>query len=53
MVKIAMMLAKLAILDLLKTKVFRNKGYEVITSVYEVISKILSRESNYTVYMVM
>ena len=40
MVTISMMSAKMATLDLLKIKVFRNKGYDVITSVYDVIKKI-------------
>ena len=40
MVTILMMLAKIAILGLLKIKVFRNKGYDVITSLYDVINKI-------------
>ena len=31
-----MMSAKLATLDLLDIKVFRNKGYDVIISVYDV-----------------
>ena len=48
-----MMSSKLATLGLLKRKVFWNKGYDVITSVYDVTNKVLSRESNYTVDMVM
>ena len=40
MVTISMMSAKMATLDFLKIKVFRNKGYDVITSVYDVIKKI-------------
>ena len=39
MVTILIMLAKMATLDLLKTKVFRNKGYDVIIFVYDVINK--------------
>ena len=35
MVAILMMSAKLATLSLLKVKVFRNKGYEVIIYVHE------------------
>ena len=40
MVTILMMLVKMAILGFLKIKVFRNKGYDVITSLYDVINKI-------------
>ena len=47
-----MMSAKLAILDLLKIKVFWNQGYEVIISVYDV-TNILSRDSIYIVNLVM
>ena len=42
-----MISAKMATPGLLKTTVFWNKGYEVITSVDDVSSKILSRNSNY------
>ena len=42
-----MMSAKMATLGLLKIKVFRNKGYDVIISVYDVINKNLSRDSNF------
>ena len=48
-----MMSAKLATLGLLKIKMFWNKGYHVIISVYDVTSKILSRDSNYIVHTVM
>ena len=48
-----MMSAKLALLGLLKTMVFLNKGYDVITSVYDVFNKILSRDPNYIVAVVM
>ena len=41
-VTIWMMLAKMATLGLLKTKVFRNKGYDVIIYVYDV-SKIFQQ----------
>ena len=41
--------AKLATLGLLKIKVFLNKSYDVIISVSDVTSKILSRNSNYIV----
>ena len=52
MVTILMMPAKITTLGLLKTKVFWNKGYDLIISVYDVTSKILSSDSNYTVYSV-
>ena len=48
-----MMSAKLATLDLLKIKVFWNKGYDVITSVCDIINKILSCDSNYIADVVM
>ena len=41
-----MMSAKLATLGLLEIKVFRNKGYEVIISVYDVTNQILSHDSS-------
>ena len=44
--------AKLATLGLLKIKVFPNKGYDIIISVYDVTSQILSRDSNYIVDVV-
>ena len=47
MVKILIMSAKMATPALLKIKVFWNKGYYVIYSVYDVINKILSHDSNY------
>ena len=53
MVTILMMSAKMATLGLLKTKVFWNKGYDVIISVHDVTNKILSRDSNYIVDVVM
>ena len=53
MVKILMMSAKMATAALLKIKVFWNKGYYVIYYVYDVINKVLSRDSNYIVDMVM
>ena len=43
-----MMSAKMAGASLLKRKVFWNKGYYVIHSVYDVTSKILSNDSNYS-----
>ena len=48
-----MMSAKMATLGLLKLKVFWNKGYGVIISVYDITNKILSRDSNYIVNVVM
>ena len=53
MVKILMMSAKMATPGLLKIKVFWNKRYYVIYSVYDVTKKILSNESNYIVDVVM
>ena len=52
-VEFLMMSAKLATLDLLKIKIFWNKGYDVITSVYGVTNKVLSRDSNYIVDVMM
>ena len=48
-----MMLAKMATLGLLKIKVFGNKGYNVIISVYDIINKNSSRDSNFIVDVVM
>ena len=48
-----MMSTKMATLVLLKIKVFWNKGYYVIYSVYDVTNKILSRDSNYVMDVVM
>ena len=53
MVKIFMILAKMATLGLLKIKVFWNKGYGPIIYVYDVTNKFLSRDSNYIVDVVM
>ena len=54
MVTILMMSAKLASPGLIKTKVFRNKGYSVIIPDYGVINKVLSRDSlHYIVDVVM
>ena len=52
-VEFLIMSAKLATLDLLEIKVFWNRGYDVITSVFDVTCKILSRDSNYIVDVVM
>ena len=53
MVAILMISAKLATLDLLKIKVFWNKDCDLIIFVHDVTNKILSRESNYIVDVVM
>ena len=53
MAAILMISAKLATLSLLKIKVFRNKGYDVIISGHDVTNKILSRNSNYISGVVM
>ena len=47
MVIILMMSSKMAAPALLKIKVFWNKGYYVIHSVYDVTNKILSHDANY------
>ena len=47
------MSAKMATPGLLKIKVFWNKGYDVIIYVHDVTNKILSRDSNYIVDLVM
>ena len=47
------MSAKLATPGLLKIKIFQNKGYDVIIPDYDVTNKILSRDSNYIVDVVM
>ena len=44
---------KMATPGLLKITVFWNKGYDVIIYVYDVTNKILSRNSNYIVDVVM
>ena len=48
-----MMSAKMATPGLLKITVFWNKGYDVIISVHDVTNKILLRDSNYIVDVVM
>ena len=53
MVAVLMMPAKMATLDLFKIKVFWNKGYEVRTSIYDVINRNLSRNSNYIIDVAM
>ena len=53
MVTILMISAKLAISSLLKIKILRNKCYDVMIPDYDVTNKILSRDSNYIVDVVM
>ena len=53
MVTISMMSARMATPGLLKSKVFWKKGYDVIIAVHDVIKKILSRDSNYIIDLVM
>ena len=48
-----MMSAKVAALGLLKLKVFWNNGHDVIISVHDVTNKILWRDANYVVDLVM
>ena len=48
-----MMSAKMATLAFLKIKLLWKKGYGVIISVHDVSNKILSRDSNYIVDVVM
>ena len=53
MVTILMMSTEMAMLGLLKIKLFWNKGYDVISSVHEVTIKILSDDSIYVVDLIM
>ena len=53
MVTILMMSAKMVTLGFFKIKVLCNKGDDVIISLHDVTSKILSRDSNYIVDVVM
>ena len=53
MVTILMMSAKITTPGLLKIRVFWNNGYDVIIFVHDVTNKILSRDSNYIVDVVM
>ena len=53
MVTILIMSAKITTSGLVKTRVFRNDGYDVIISVHDVINKVLSRDSNYIIELVM
>ena len=52
-VTIFMISAKMATPGLLKITVFWNKGYDVIIPVHDVTNKILSRDSNYIIDVVM
>ena len=45
--------AKMVTLGLIKIKLFWNQVYDVIISVHDVTVKILSRDSNYIVDVVM
>ena len=53
MVTILMMSSKIAILGLLKIKLFWKKGYDIILYVHNVTNKILSFDSNYIVDVAM
>ena len=53
MVTILMMSAKMATPDLLKIKIFWKKGYGITISVHGIINKILSRNPNCNVTLVM
>ena len=53
MVAISMISAKMATLGLFKVKVFWNKDYDVIISVYDVSNKNSSRDSNHIIDVVM
>ena len=46
MVTILTMSTKIATLDLLKIKIFGNKGYDIRSFVYDITNEVLSRESN-------
>ena len=53
MVTILIMSGKMATLGLLKLNVFCKKNYDVIISVHGITTKILPRDSNFIVYVVM
>ena len=53
MVTILMMPGKLAAPGLLKIKIFRNEGCDVIITEYDFTNQILSHESSYTINLVM
>ena len=48
-----MISAKMTTPDLLKIKVFWNKGYDVMIFVHDATNKILSGKSNYIIDVVM
>ena len=48
-----MMSVKLATPAFLKKMIFRNKGYDVIIHDYDVPNKVLPRDSNYILDVVM
>ena len=50
---VLLMSANVATPGLLKIKVFWNKGYKVIIYVHDITNKMLSRDSNYIVDVVM
>ena len=47
-----MILAKISTSGLLRIKVFRRKSFDVIIYLHDVTEKVLSRNSNYIVDMV-
>ena len=53
MATVLMMSAKMATVGLLKIKLFRNKSYDIIIVVNDITNKMLPRESNCVVDMVM
>ena len=53
MVTILIMSARNAFLGLLKIKIFWNKDYDVIISVFDVTNEILSRDLNYILDVVL
>ena len=53
MVATLIMSAKLVTLGLLKINLFWNKVYDIIIIVHDITNKILSRDSNYIVDVVM
>ena len=52
MVTILMMSAKTTTSGLLKIRVFWNNGYDVIIYVHDITNKMLSRDSNYVIDVV-
>ena len=47
MVTILMMSAKMGTLGLLKIKIFKKKGYYILTFVHDVTNQVLSRDKLY------